>query len=684
MIIYAPIIGDTIPAFTSEKIVVPFEHNPAVGGYNGMYLRVIQFADNQEIGTVTLSSSAITSPAVFTISNVLSLVPNSYYKVQMAYYDGNTAAKDAYYSSVAIGKCVNGIPKIEIEGLSLTNVNYNPKIYVGKYTAAVDEPAYWYRFTFYDNVNNVIQDSGLMLATDPSTMIYELRNDLQYGIEYSVKFQVITINNLESVVTYKIVKTGELPIDLNAQVVTTPHNDEGYIAIGLVRDPSDTSQGYFRLYRSTDCQTWDVLVDQIVIASTDDLSENRFTWRDYAVLQGQTYYYGLAQIGPSTSSIKLISHPTMVDYEDMYLTDGEKQLKIRLNPKVSSFKETLAEAKIDTIGSKYPFFSKNAAVGYKEFSISGLISYWMDNNQNFMTDDQLGFSNFSQGRANTAAENTTGMNVRTLDLVDYNFAAERTFKLAVLDWLNNGKPKFFRSPAEGNYVVRLMNVSLSPNDTLGRMLHTFSCQAYECDAADYLTLRNKQLIPDPRAAQGAKTITKLYSYYMSSGTSDFVLTGPADNVVLETLTPTNNTEFILNGTSYKMYFTKYSIGSLGPGQTFKVPYQVGNEQITIRYSIEENVESDIGANTFGQNVKNRYETFNDQSGIITPTPGFTYIYSLTASNTSGSSATIQIGDNAHAPTITIKSGETKFFNHINASGIQITITGKLNITINGY
>jgi hypothetical protein len=54
-----------------------------------------------------------------------------------------------------------------------------------------------------------------------------------------------------------------------------------------------------------------------------------------------------------------------------------------------------------------------------------------------------------------------------------NMYRERTFKMEVLEWLNNGKPKIFRSSAEGNFVVRLMNVSLTPNDTVGRMLHTF-------------------------------------------------------------------------------------------------------------------------------------------------------------------------------------------------------------------
>ena len=42
-----------------------------------------------------------------------------------------------------------------------------------------------------------------------------------------------------------------------------------------------------------------------------------------------------------------------------------------------------------------------------------------------------------------------------------------------------GKPKMFKSATEGNYIVRLFKVSLKPEDKLGRMLHSFSCTAYE-------------------------------------------------------------------------------------------------------------------------------------------------------------------------------------------------------------
>ena len=57
------------------------------------------------------------------------------------------------------------------------------------------------------------------------------------------------------------------------------------------------------------------------------------------------------------------------------LTDGEKQLKIKYDPKVSSFKDTILESKTDTIGGQYPFFFRNGWVRYKEIPISGLISY---------------------------------------------------------------------------------------------------------------------------------------------------------------------------------------------------------------------------------------------------------------------------------------------------------------------
>ena len=163
----------------------------------------------------------------------------------------------------------------------------------------------------------------------------------------------------------------------------------------------------------------------------------------------------------------------------MFLSDANKQLKIQFNPQVSSFKETILEQKVDTIGGQYPFFYRNGNVKYKEIPISGLISYHMDDQELFMTNKKLGLASDNK-REEVAAADSQELEPRSTNLTPNNFAVERKFKLAVLEWLNNGKPKLFRSPAEGNYVVRLMNVSLSPNATVGRMLHTFTATGYEC------------------------------------------------------------------------------------------------------------------------------------------------------------------------------------------------------------
>jgi hypothetical protein len=57
---------------------------------------------------------------------------------------------------------------------------------------------------------------------------------------------------------------------------------------------------------------------------------------------------------------------------------------LRFNPKIASFKNTLLEQKMDTIGGRYPFVFRNGNTNYKEFSISAMVSMLMDENSKFM------------------------------------------------------------------------------------------------------------------------------------------------------------------------------------------------------------------------------------------------------------------------------------------------------------
>jgi hypothetical protein len=202
-----------------------------------------------------------------------------------------------------------------------------------------------------------------------------------------------------------------------------------------------------------------------------------------------------------------------VDFEDAFLYDGKRQLKIRYNPKIASFKSTLLETKVDTIGGKYPFIFRNGNVEYKEFPISGLITMLSDENSLFIDMGQT-TNKVRQYTTTPPYDNDPDLWMRYTGLTEEgiykkqvkdvtgsltaltaaNFRKEREFKMEVLQWLTNGEPKLFRSPSEGNFIVRLMNCTLTPNDTVGRLLHTFQCTAYEIANCDYATLTKYKFI----------------------------------------------------------------------------------------------------------------------------------------------------------------------------------------------
>lgn len=327
------------------------------------------------------------------------------------------------------------------------------------------------------------------------------------------------------------------------------------------------ARGNFLISRSskdTNYKEW----NPIATIRIDGYKRELYNENDYTVEQGKKYKYAIQQYNHyGILSNRQETDEIYVDFEDAFLYDGERQLKIRYNPKISSFKTNIFETKTDTIGNKYPYFFRNGNIGYKEFPIAGLISYEMDSDFLFVSEEELNFSSEYKNFTRESTQNDIGQikdkikknllkinsNERILygsdseghvyqsfltpkqiqkleeeneylsqenqnlksnilpkaisreqivtkskkptkNLEGENIATERYFKLKVLEWLNNGKPKIFRSPGEGNYLVRLMNSSLSPEDSLGRMLHSFSTTAYEIGDFDYNTLKNFNII----------------------------------------------------------------------------------------------------------------------------------------------------------------------------------------------
>lgn len=495
--LYPPYLEGTIPAFYGDSISVPFSMNRAVGkadvrGFSLVFKSI-------QTGSLLFSLSTLSYSFENNVANFT--IPSDYkkylhygqsYKVQLAYIDSNGTT--GYYSTVAIVKYTKE-PKIEIADLVKGAKNKHIYNYVGKYTT--DDPSekmYSCQFIVYNQKKEVLLDTGEIIhnsledesSTEASFFAseqYNLIRELDSGKNYYIQFKVVTTGLMElETPLYQIVQSESIPLAKTLVVNAELDFDDGFIEVSMRNYDNSSLKGKYALSRSSsedNFKSW----HEIMRFSINGAKEKKI-WRDFTFAQGVEYKYAVFMIDEKNNySTKAVSEIVLGDFEDTFLFDGDQQLKVRFDPKVTGFKNTTLESVTNTIGGKYPVFQRNGQVKYKQFSISGLLSHQLDNS---------GF--FLPALAKTKAADIDGSYSTQLNAE--NFSAERDFKLEVLDWLSNGKTKIFRSPGEGNYIVKLTNVSLTPNDTVGRLLHSFSATAYEIQEYNHENLVEVGIIKD--------------------------------------------------------------------------------------------------------------------------------------------------------------------------------------------
>lgn len=447
-----------------------------------------------------------------------------------------------YFSTAAIVKYTS-VPAVEIQGLKSYSTAAQQTDYVGEYSSSDPTERVKY-YSFYlrdengkivDSVTDSIHNSNSDTVSSTtigqsihSSDLFSAKIQMDKDKLYTVQYVVKTTNNMTlTSPIYNIIRRAMIPLG-DIQFYATPHPDYGYISLELDYSNSKIDHvGTYLLSRTYKKDGVQIKEKLKKINLAYDLSIKN-PYNDYTIEHGIKYEYiiervnnagvyslpVLAKLGPVPMSpaeqAATQDRPTEISasFEDAFLYDGKRQLRIRYNPKISSFKKDVLETKTDTIGGKFPFIFRNGSVSYKEFPISGLISRL--ENECF----DLGPSELAPKRESTISSGSANSYSLT-DLSDENIRAERQFKMEVLDFLTDGKPKLFRSPTEGNYLVRLMNTSLTPEDTLGRMLHTFSCTAYEIGECDYDTLLSYGII-----SGGNEAVNKVVSYTSVNITPD--------------------------------------------------------------------------------------------------------------------------------------------------------------------
>lgn len=347
------------------------------------------------------------------------------------------------------------------------------------------------RVQLYDSNNTLLRDSGDIYSNnyeDINQFKYEFKYNFLTGSSnvYHVKI-TCTTNTLyvEDFTYYFYLNTESPQISFTPTSFTAVANEEeGFIKINLVYDSFPTSSANtIALYRASAQDNY-TTIEKIYQISATTASGNQ-NFYDVGIESGILYKYYVNALNTSNGNQSTripLENPVGVTLNHIFLNHDNKQLKIKFNPNISSMKTIYSENKTDTLGSKYPYIKRNGAVQYRTFPIGGLISYFMDDN-NLFTSRPVEY-----GSSNITDYNNFNKNNGIYSSRDYTY--ERLFRERVKQFLEDNNASLFRSPTEGNILIRLMEVNFSPNQNNGRMIWSFSATAYEIDEATVENLDN--------------------------------------------------------------------------------------------------------------------------------------------------------------------------------------------------
>ena len=580
------------------------------------------------------------------------------------------------WSDVVITRCLgsNLIPTINICDLEEGLNYYTGQSFSINYSSGLpDEKLYQYKFTLYKN-NNIIQTSGwqdYLSNADNNFIIYE---ELLPAIAYQLKIEGKTVNGyILTPVEYDIIRGNEIDTTFNSGTSKVElDKDNGVITI-TIKNNQYTGDNYEILRKEDGNSHLEIITE---------FKGKDLTWHDYSVEQGKTYTYLIRNRHESTGQVsRTVELGTKkVEFEDMFLSDANRQLKIKFNPQISSLKNTILEQKTDTIGSKYPFFFRNGNVNYKEIPISGLISYHMDDQEFFINKSEIGIQNNNEQRLMTAAAGSQSPNLASTNLTENNFTAERKFKLEVLEWLTNGQPKLFRSPAEGNYVVRLMNTSLSPNEQLGRMLHTFSTTGHECMTTEYSEMLKANIVKQPTVIQkGSIMVIKSQAYDGIEVENEIELplasTPTYYNLNIQFDHVDQNTRIELDGFPCYVTSTTFSTSEDIGYKSVKVNCEQGNP-FTLTYTEKTEISR---ITSFPENDKKTILKLMKNDTIT-----MKEIYAINIQVNEGGDTSLALTIDGVTNTIDCSDGQSRYYTNIRANNnIIITKGAGLDVTIYG-
>lgn len=356
-----------------------------------------------------------------------------------------------------------------------TIVETSPNIFLTASFNCENDTLKSYNVALYDGTELLEKSENKFESSINYTFNTEVSNDKNYEIQISYTTKKL----FSEVLKYKIkTNTGENSNTLcYSKIISYINQDEDQMIIKCDInniDKNSFTNGTLLIRRTShlsNFKKWEI----VHRANLAPLTKTYF-WTDNTVDSGVWYRYGLCFEFNKSGSIRTSAmvkedEPSMIILNGASLVGGGRMLKIYYDQKVSLTNKTSSSV-TETIGGRYPIIRTNGNLRYKQLTISGLITRHMDSNELFISKDEV-------YNSNTKMFEDYNKLYRVTEYNDLNY--EKLFREEVLKFLLDGKPKLFRSATEGSILVKLTDVTLTPNDQLGRMIYSFSATAYEVD-----------------------------------------------------------------------------------------------------------------------------------------------------------------------------------------------------------
>ena len=463
----------------------------------------------------------------FTISFIIDwakfdeLILNQYYQVQIELQDkdGNWSAPSQATLIRPISSCIFTIDGLNSE--TINNVESNDlKEIKGriKYTdGSTKEYLAKYCIDIYDtnSTPNLLYTTNWTGNVNGLSFISKIKYNFMEEQSYTLKFKGATVNGYLIEEEYNIKINGYRSVpewedfqiieDINGNQEFYSDINSGSIYIKFRATPFIGSIIVQRASSETEFKAWENIL-KINLEAEDALKEGIAIY-DYLV-DGSFHMYQYRFLKVTEDGVVAITKDTYQiesTYEDIFLSNIDKQLAIKYNPNISGFKWVVQESVTNALGGRFPLIRRNGETKYRQFTLSGTLyfdplmfstatfeSRLLPMSNFFSNDNSVLFLNLNEVDNPLWAAAAWSNRSMESKLAFY----EQKFKEMAMEFLADGKPKLFRSPTEGMMLVMLTNISFTPNKQLGRRIADFSATVTEFAEANLENFIKYGIAPD--------------------------------------------------------------------------------------------------------------------------------------------------------------------------------------------